>query len=277
MHRQVEVVARTRQRTRSPSASATTGPGIEADEADRPVRPLLPLADHGGRRRRRGHRAVRVRPPRAGDGRPGLGASVTGRGRRVRVRAPGHARGLKLTASAATEPPRGSPTASAAMPRRPHRKFDVSSKNPSLKFMPIIPARTTAGQQHRRQQCQDPHDVVGALRHPAHVDVEGAEQPLAQPLDRSHRRLDSIDQPGPRSPIDSSTSISGKPASTALAMRRERPSDQADAASQERRCRQGCRRRAPVQRTLVEGVDLALDQLGEQEVADDDLVDERRT
>ena len=43
------------------------------------------------------------------------------------------------------------------------QKFSATSKNGIWKFMPITPARTTAGQQDSGQQGQDLHRLVGVL------------------------------------------------------------------------------------------------------------------
>ena len=100
---------------------------------------------------------------------------------------------------------------------------------------------------------------------------------VAQALDGGHRRLEPVDQAGPRLP-DAVVDIHLGRAERRkrVAMRSEGP-----AHSPIRRRRPTIAARmsspgSPAEGALVELVDLALDLLGEQEIADEDLVDEGR-
>ena len=143
--------------------------------------------------------------------------------------------------------------------------------------MPMIPASTTAGSSTADSSVSDAHHVVGALGHATHVDVERAEEAVAQPLDGGHRGLEAVDEPGPWLADRILDAELGRPSVEnasrwGASVRRTRP-------IRRRRATMAARTSSPVpavERPLVELVDLALDALDEEEVADEHLVDERR-
>jgi hypothetical protein len=109
------------------------------------------------------------------------------------------------------------------------------------------------------------------------VDVERAEQPVAQALDGRHRRLEAVDQPGPRladGVLDAEPGQAQR--REGIAMRCQRPADETDAPAEGDDRGKDVVARPAVERTLVELVDLALDPLDQQEVPDQHLVDQRR-
>ena len=77
------------------------------------------------------------------------------------------------------------------------KKFVGSSKNGSLKFIPMTPARTIARQRDRRDERQDLHHVVRPLRGAAEVEVERADEQLARVLEAVDRPLEALDDPRP--------------------------------------------------------------------------------
>ena len=144
--------------------------------------------------------------------------------------------------------------------------------------MPITPARTTAGQQDGRQQGQHLHDVVGVLRRPAHVDVERAEQQVAQVLDRLERPIEPVGQARPRLPeLLVELHLGPRQRGEGDAMRGERPADEADPAAQRDDLRQDVvprpdARRARSSRPSISR-SIAFDEL---EVVGEDLVGDGR-
>ena len=84
-------------------------------------------------------------------------------------------------------------------------------------------------QEHGGQQGQDLHDVVRVLRGPAHVDVEGAEEQVAQVLDGVDVRSSRSVRPGHGCPSSSCERHVGPgERGERDPMRRERPPDQPD-------------------------------------------------
>ena len=89
------------------------------------------------------------------------------------------------------------PSASTAMAPRTSRKFEGSSKNPTLKFMPMTPAMTTDGKSTLENHGQYPHHVVGVLTRLGHDEVERADELLPCVLDGVECPLQSVVQARP--------------------------------------------------------------------------------
>ena len=142
---------------------------------------------------------------------------------------------------------------------------------------PHDPGQDHGRQQDRRQEGQDLHHVVGILGGSTHVDVERAEQQVAQVLDGFEGPFQAVGETGPR-PAQLLVQLHLRPAQgrECEAVRGERPADQPDPATQRHDAGKDIVPGPTTEGVLIESVDLALDAFDEAEVAGDDLVDDGR-
>ena len=165
--------------------------------------------------------------------------------------------------------------ADATIAAMTYQKWLGSWKNGSGKFMPITPARTTAGRKTADSRVRTFMTSVRVLGLAAHHHVECPEEELAQVLDRIERPVEMLGQGGPRL-AEVLVELHLRPGE-----RRERdpvhgqrPTDHPDPAPQRDDAAQDLGLAAPAEGALVELVDLALDALGEFEVVRQRLVDD---
>jgi DNA polymerase len=165
-----------------------------------------------------------------------------------------------------------SDTANATIAPTTSQKLFTFSKNGSWKFMPMIPARTTAGSRTAEEEREQLHRVVRGLGRPAHVDVERPEQ-----AGRAGSR-----QPRSRAPAARSGPARVGPAHRGAPCRVERvprrrlgaaraSADEADPAADAHDPVEHVGVGRPAQGALIEAVDLALDRFDELEVVIVDL------
>ena len=156
------------------------------------------------------------------------------------------------------------------------QKFSAASKNGNLEVHAHHPGQHDARQQHRGQEGQDLHRVVRVLGRPAHVDLERAEEQVAEVLDRIERPVEAIGQARPRfAQLLVERHVRPGERRERHPMRSERPTDQPDPAAHPDDLAQDAGIRPMPERAFVEAVDLALDVLDQLEVVGQHLVGDR--
>ena len=157
------------------------------------------------------------------------------------------------------------------------KKFVDSSKNAELEVHAHDAGQHDRRQEDRGQQRERLHDVVGMLRDPAHVDVVGPQERFAGTVDGLHGAFQSVDEAGPRL-ADGLLDPHLRPRQRreGVPVRREGPADEPDPSTHRHDLLQHVEIASTAERPLIKDVDIVLQPLGELEVADEHLVDERR-
>ena len=115
------------------------------------------------------------------------------------------------------------------MPPSTSQKLVASSKKASLKFMPMIPARTTAGSRTADSKVRVRMTSFARCETRPMWMSNVPSSPSRKPLDGRHRRLEPVDQAGPRLADGVLDAEPGqRQGRERIAMRCERPADEAD-------------------------------------------------